>query len=214
MPISYTSELETWLTTNGVGENATAISPVATAREAAAPVSNARTATSTPCFLKNPCCSATSAIVPPKMGGMPGIAKVNFCCAEAIPGKHASAEMAHAASAVRIGVKRSCFVIFMLVPPRCEITPLLRHFELGLACVGHQRLPYVFAQFREARMLQRRPIARARQLHVDDLVHCARRALEHQHPVAHQHRFVDRVRDEHHTGRSRLPDRQELELQN
>ena len=44
---------------SGLGESDTAISPDATAREAVAPVSNARTVTFTPCFLNMPSFSAT-----------------------------------------------------------------------------------------------------------------------------------------------------------
>ena len=86
MPTSFTLVFEIWFTMSGVGESDTAISPEATARDAAAPVSNARTVTSTPRFLKNPSFSATSAMVPPNTGGMPGIPNVYFCCAPAVAG--------------------------------------------------------------------------------------------------------------------------------
>ena len=96
MPTSFTSVFATWLMMSGEGESATAISPDATAREAAAPVSNARTATSTPCFLKKPSLSATIAMVPPKTGGMPGMPKVSFCCAAQSTGNIIKTNIAHA----------------------------------------------------------------------------------------------------------------------
>ena len=37
--------------------------------------------------------------------------------------------------------------------------------------------------------------------------------MQHDHAVAHQHRLVDRVRDEDHRGRPALPDPQQLELE-
>ncbi len=49
--------------TGGVGDQARSMSPATTARAAAVPLSNGRISTSTPCFLKKPCFSATKAMV-------------------------------------------------------------------------------------------------------------------------------------------------------
>src|SRR5450759_816643 len=62
------------------------MSPATTARAAAVPLSNGRISTSTPCFLKKPCFSATKAIITEKIGGMPGVAMTTFLsCADAGP---------------------------------------------------------------------------------------------------------------------------------
>ena len=45
--------------TGGVGDSAMSMSPATTARAAAVPLSNGRTSTSAPYFLKKPCFSAT-----------------------------------------------------------------------------------------------------------------------------------------------------------
>src|SRR5450631_1651948 len=42
----------------------------------------------------------------------------------------------------------------------------------------------------------------------------ARPSLEHDHPVAEQHRLLDRMGDKNHGGRPFIPDAQQLELQN
>ena len=116
MPTSLTSEFETWLTTSGDGDSAIAISPPATARDAAAPVSNARTSTSTPCFLKKPSLSATIAITPANIGGIPGTAKVSFgACAPAVAGASASVAARHAVPSALIDTK--LLILMLMLPP-------------------------------------------------------------------------------------------------
>ncbi len=98
-----------------------------------------------------------------------------------------------------------------LVDKLCHRVSL--ELELGLSRLAPQRAPDVLAQLGKARRAERVAAARARQVDRDSLVDGARPALEHDDAVAHQHRLLDRVGDEHHGGRPLLPDAQQLELQ-
>src|SRR5438128_7077250 len=94
MPTRSTPALDTMRTITGVGERDKSMFPDTTACAAAAPESNGRTSTSTPCFLKNPSSLATYATRPEKTGGTPGTAMVTLSAADA----------AGAATATRIAV--------------------------------------------------------------------------------------------------------------
>src|SRR2546421_9171740 len=107
MPTRSTPALDTMRMITGVGESDKSMFPDTTACAAAAPESNGRTSTSTPCFLKNPSSFATYATRPEKTGGTPGTAMVTLSAADAA-GAATATRMAvstrrPATSLVRIG---------------------------------------------------------------------------------------------------------------
>src|SRR5690606_38618056 len=140
-------------------------------------------------------------IVPPNTGGMPGMPRVSFCCAIPVAGTSASPSTAHAKPAPSIRAKRLLVMISSFVG-----SP--RHFEFRPPRVVHQRAPYPLPQRHETRHGERRALARPRQIDLDDFVYAAGAALEHHHAIAHEHRLVDRMRDEHHGGGTHVPDAQ------
>src|SRR5215467_7143354 len=206
IPTSGTPVFAIWLTIRGEGPRASSISPATTARVAKEPVSNPRTVTSTPRFLKKPSLSATRNITVPKIGGIPGVPMVIFC-AEHRAGAPARIRASQTA--------RRPFPLLLVIflPPRSNELRLLLHFEFGPAGVRHQRRPDVLAQLGKPRQQQRFPTARPGQVDFDDLVDAARPSFQDQNTVPHQDGLVDGVRDEHHGGPGLLPDAQQLELQ-
>src|SRR6266851_4796887 len=90
MPTRSTPALDTMRTITGVGDSERSMFPETTACAAAAPESNGRTSTSTPCFLKKPSSLATYATSPENTGGTPGTAMETRSAASAGPAASAN----------------------------------------------------------------------------------------------------------------------------
>src|SRR6266849_1041311 len=90
MPTRSTPALDTMRTITGVGDSDRSMFPETTACAAAAPESNGRTSTSTPCFLKKPSSLATYATSPENTGGTPGTAMETRSAASAGPAASAN----------------------------------------------------------------------------------------------------------------------------
>src|SRR5439155_16665322 len=98
-------------------------------------------------------------------------------------------------------------------PPAVARTPARPSLDRRMRRSVHQRPPDVLAQLGEPRRGQRLAVARARQIHVDDLPYPARPPLQHDDPVAHQHRLLDGVGHEYYRGGPQRPQPASLELQ-
>src|ERR1700689_2889225 len=212
MPVSGTPALAIWLMSSAVADIEASMSPATTARAAAVPLSNWRSSTSTPYFLKKPWSCATKAMIEMKMGGTPGGASTILgLSAKAGRASGAASEAANRA-AIRTALRNIDH------PPLGIVLPVFRassrpDLEFGLLRLGHEHAPDPLAQLGEARQHESLTAARAGQVDGDVLMDARWPPLQHDDAVAHQHRFLDRMGHEQHGGGLTFPDAQQLELQ-